>query len=306
MSVRDQISLLKTRGLIITDEEVAEHFFYNNNYYRFRGYTYPFQNNTDPSQLFIGSVNFETVLDLYNFDSEFRSLILYTIEKIEIGLRTQIIYRYAVGHKNSHWHFDPIHFTDKTKHSAAILKLCSDSKNSNEEFIKHYYKTYTNPTEPPCWSSLETVTFGYLSNLFSNLNSKDPCKKEIVTYFGLPSAHILENWMHCLNNIRNICAHHSRLWNRTIAPRIIMPQNTHYLFVKNKKVYTNKIYAVLCCIQYMLNIIDSKNDFKIQLIKLLKKYPNLKLKAMGFPENWEEEEFWKITLSEAIHFSKSK
>ncbi|WNY23982.1 hypothetical protein MmiHf6_13070 [Methanimicrococcus hongohii] len=293
LSVCDQISLLKTRGLIIKDEEAAEHFFYNNNYYRFRGYTFPFQENENPTQPFIRQIHFEMILELYYFDSELRLLILKAIEKIELSLRAQIIYQYALGHQDSHWHLNSIHFKDKEKHKSTIKKICSETQKSSEGSIKYYYKTYTNPSEPPCWSSLEAITFGHLSNLFSNLNSTDPCKKAIATYFGLPATHILENWIHCLSNIRNICAHHSRLWNRTISPRIKIPLNTHNLFIKNKKIYTNKIYAVLCCIQYVLNTADSENEFKIQLKELLAKYPSVDIKSMGFPVNWEEELFWE-------------
>lgn len=292
VSVPDQISLLKSKGLIINDEKAAEIFFYNNNYYRFRGYTYPFQDNSKSPRFFINDINFETILDLYKFDSELRLLILDAIEKIEISLRTQIIHQYAIGHKNSHWHFNSKLFINPNKHETAIEKLCSETRKSHEDFIKHYYQTYTYPIEPPCWASLETVTFGYLSNLFSNLKPNS-CKKEISKHFGLPAVHILENWMHCLNNIRNICAHHSRLWNRSFAPRIKLPQNTDNLFIDNKKVYTNKIYAMLCCIQYLLNIIDQDNGFKFQLIELIKKYPAVKIKPMGFPADWKEELFWK-------------
>ena len=43
-----------------------------------------------------------------------------------------------------------------------------------------------------------------------------PEQKQLSGQIGLP-ANVLQNWLFCLNYIRNLCAHHSRLWNRELG-----------------------------------------------------------------------------------------
>ena len=47
ISTRDQVLRLKERGLIISDESLAEQYLHNISYYRLRAYTYPFQKNDE-------------------------------------------------------------------------------------------------------------------------------------------------------------------------------------------------------------------------------------------------------------------
>jgi Abortive infection bacteriophage resistance protein len=146
---------------------------------------------------------------------------------------------------------------------------------------------------PPCWVCFEIMTFGHLSNLFKNLEHTNQCKKNIASFFGLKSPELLENWIHCLSSIRNICAHHSRLWNRNIAVNIELPKKPLNPFIQNESVRPDKLYAPICCILYLLNVIEPNNTFKKELIELLTKY-SINTSPMGFPSNWKQESFWKI------------
>jgi Abortive infection bacteriophage resistance protein len=146
---------------------------------------------------------------------------------------------------------------------------------------------------PPCWVCFEIMTLGNLSNLFKNLDHTNQCKKDVTHFFGLKSPELLENWMHCISLIRNLCAHHSRLWNRNIAVDIKFPEKPSILFIQNKQRRPNKLYAPLCCILYLLNIIEPNNTFKAELIELLIKY-SIDSIPMGFPPDWKQELFWKI------------
>lgn len=100
ISLRDQVLSLKARGLIIKDEKRAESYLSNISYYRLRAYTYPFQDNNDPNHPFTVPVTIEEIIQLYVFDRKLRLLILDALEKIEIALRTQIIYQWAMNHKS--------------------------------------------------------------------------------------------------------------------------------------------------------------------------------------------------------------
>ena len=94
--------------------------------------------------------------------------------------------------------------------------LQKEVERSNETFINHYKLKYSNPTEPPCWMSLEVSSIGLLSKIFQNLK-KGPEKNAITLHFGLKDVSILENWIHCFSTLRNICAHHGRVWNRRLT-----------------------------------------------------------------------------------------
>ena len=98
ISIPDQISKLKARGLRFGDEAKAANYLSNISFYRLRAYTYPFQDNNDPEHPFIKQVSFEEILRLYVFDRQMRLLLFNALEKIEIAFRTQIIYEYAMAH----------------------------------------------------------------------------------------------------------------------------------------------------------------------------------------------------------------
>ncbi len=110
---------------------------------------------------------------------------------------------------------------------------------------------------------------------------------------GLSKSAHLTSWIHAFVNLRNICAHHGRLWNRrfTIVPKI--PYNTDKIFIQNMDIYDNKLYAQLCCINYITRIISPNSNFVADLKNLLNTCEWVDYKEMGFPENWKEEPIWK-------------
>ncbi|WP_338103232.1 Abi family protein [Methanolapillus millepedarum] len=295
LSVKDQVGILKKRNLLFKNETVAELFLLNNNFYRLRGYTYPFQENNLPDQPFICPIYFEDILEIYYFDRELRLLIFKAIEKIEIALRTQIVYQYSVTNSDSHWFYESKYFSDPMFHSKFLSQLKNDICSSPEKFISHYQNKYHFPDMPPCWSCFEIVSFGTLSLVFKYLHMNQS-KQKIMVHFDFNSKDddILKGWIHNLSIIRNICAHYGRLWDRELPIAVKFPQNSPRLFIKNTAVNPKKLYASICCIQYLLNSINQGNEFKIEFQELLRKYPSINTKKMGFPKRWAHENFWKI------------
>jgi abortive infection bacteriophage resistance protein len=90
------------RGLQVPDSLRAQSYLSHISYYRLSAYCLLFQTTKDK---FNKNTTFDDVLSLYLFDRELRLLILDAIERIEIGLRTQIIYQLALKY-GSHWHDD--------------------------------------------------------------------------------------------------------------------------------------------------------------------------------------------------------
>jgi abortive infection bacteriophage resistance protein len=290
ITISEQVAKLKERGLKFKDEAKAQNNLSNISYYRLRAYTYPFQNNLLDNQPFNGDVTFEQIIELYVFDRKLRLLIFEAIEKIEIALRTQIIYHFALKY-GSHWQLKPELYRDPMRFANHLDSLQKEIDRSNETFIEHYKNKYTNPTEPPSWMSLEVSSMGLLSKIFANLK-KSPEKLAITSHFGLKDVSVIENWTLCFSTLRNICAHHGRVWNRRLI-QIKLPTHPTHLFLKNKSIYANKLYATLSCIEYVLQRISHGSTFSKKLKDLMKNCPLAQIKEMGFPKNWLDEELWK-------------
>lgn len=286
-----QIEILKKRGLQFGNEKQAVHYLSNISYYRLRAYTYPFQDNNNPDHPFIKEINFEEIVDLYVFDRRLRLLIFNALEKIEIALRTKIIYFYAMSH-GSHFHENSALFRNQPKFQTDRSKLQEEIKRSTEDFIQHYFSKYNDPPNPPAWMSLEVVSMGLLSQIYKNF-SRSETKRQIAREFGLPREEFLENWMHVFSNLRNICAHHGRIWNRRFVVEPRMPDHTSAPFLSNTRIHTNKLYASLSCMQYLLKGISPGSDFSTHLKKLMDECPLNQANDMGFPENWKDEKLWE-------------
>ena len=299
LTIEQQISKLENRGLGFNDKALAANFLSNISYYRLRAYTYPFQDNTDPDNdhCFIRkNVFFKDIIDLYCFDRRLRSLVFNALEKIEVAARTKIIYTYSIATNDSHWYINPDHFENEDDYEKIEAEMANDIDRSNEDFIKHYDNKYDEPEFPPSWMGLEVVSFGLLSKLYELLKKSDS-KKEIAYQFGLCDIKIMENWFHAFANLRNCCAHHSRIWNRRFMVHIKMPYNTKQSFMDRdtiRGIKQNKLFALLSAIKYISDIISPDNSFKQNLIQLINDGVNLlNLKDMGFPDNWKYLSVWK-------------
>jgi abortive infection bacteriophage resistance protein len=292
LSIADQITKLSSRGLIISDVQFAESKLKTISYYRLRAYTFPFQDNSNPEHTFIFKISFEDIIKFYEFDRNLRILVFNAIERIEIALRTLIIYNFAMSY-GSHWFENKTLYRNNDYFNNDIAVLDKEINRSDEEFIKHYKSTYTNPLRPAAWMILEVATLTTLSKLFQNL-CRCPEKKRVAKSLGIDFL-ILENWMHVLSNIRNICAHHSRLYNRTFSQSIIIPSYTYEnLWLSNKEIDNSKIYAIICVMVYLFDSILPEHDFRAQIFTLFENYPGINPSLLHFPNNWQNDNFWKI------------
>lgn len=228
------------------------------------------------------------------FDRRLRLLVLDAIEKIEIAFRAKIIYHYALQY-GAHWHENPNIFFNTTRHTKDLVKLYEEIDRSTETFISHYKNKYSHPQYPPAWMSLEVASLGLLSKFFGNLK-RSPVKKIVAREFGLNKEDLLENWIHVFASVRNICAHHSRLWNRRLTLQPQLPVNAIYDFVDTSGLYPNKLYATLCCMNYILHIISPGSVFNVRLIELMASCPIVDEKEMGFSEYWREEALWAVPV----------
>jgi abortive infection bacteriophage resistance protein len=113
----------------------------------------------------------------------------------------------------SHAHMESALFRDPGKHANDLDKIPAELGKSSEPFVVHYRNQYDEPSLPPIWAIVETMTLGTLSRWFKN-TCETAAKKDVAQALNMPTIEVMEHVLHALTPIRNICAHHGRLWNR--------------------------------------------------------------------------------------------
>lgn len=288
LSYEDQLQKLKDRGLHIEDRDKALHLLQRLNYYRLSAYWYPFLKEPKTDHLFKEGATFNKAFRLYRFDRELRLLLLREIEKIEVALRSSMAYE--LSHKyGPHWFQEASLFYRQDIFRKTLRSINKNLNNSDEEFILNFKRKYTD-VYPPSWMTLEVVSFGVLSKLFKNLkHSKD--KKMVSAHFGVSYVPFV-SWVHSIAYVRNICAHHSRLWNKKLRINPAFPRHLSKPWIDETDIENNRVYYFLSLMYYLLLQVNPKTTFRSKLDELITEYPSVHLYAMGFPENWREQPLW--------------
>lgn len=283
-STEDILNKLEQEGFSILNKEEAKHFLTHVSYYRLKAYIFPLKRLSNPK--------FEDIIKYYRFDSELRYLLAKAIEQIEISIRALLINTYSIKY-GSNWYENNSLFVDLDKHTIILEKISESlNKKPKELFIDHYYNKYNSPQNPPSWMTLEVISFGTLSHIFRQLE-KDNTKKNIAKTFGIPASKTLQSWLHTFVYIRNIIAHHGRIWNKTLHIKPEKIKNPHNKWIETKGIRSDRLYLSISCIQYMLNAISPNNNFSIELKRLLQSNPSINTYYMGFPSDWQQQPLWK-------------
>lgn len=297
LDVMEQLAQWRSRGLAVPDAQRAQHYLSVVGYYRLSAYSLPFQVG-NPDHQFIPSTEFDDILDLYVFDRGLRLLLLDAIERIEVGLRSHMGNHMALNH-GPHWYWDESHFVRAYAHKALLAEIESHCKRKKEPFIKHYVDKYSSPSLPPSWVVMELLTFGQLSTIYDHMaNAAD--QKAIARNFGT-QAELLRSWLQTLSYVRNVCAHHSRLWNRELgnAPKVPKKSPDNWIVMpivvgdKNIKPHL-RLYLVLVIIEYLLQSVNPESTWHKRLFELLQKHSKVSKAHMGMPDNWFKDPFWRL------------
>ncbi|MEG1645632.1 MAG: Abi family protein [Alistipes sp.] len=290
-SPKELITLLKSRGLSISDEAKAENYLLHIGYFRLSAYCHPLLKIPKTDHQYKEGATFSQILMLYRFDRKLRLLVFNEIEKIEVAIRSIVINTACEHFSDIFWMTDSNKFTNTRYFSKFAADLQNEIDNSSEDFMLHYASTYCNPF-PPAWFIAETLSLGSICHIYKNIKDK-ALKKKIAREFGLQSI-AFESWILTLAGLRNICCHHGRLWNRTLKLKPTNPNLTYLPWLKDAtKIDMQKIYYRLCIIKYFLFSISPNNSFKEKLINLLQQYPNIDITAMGFSSDWQNETIWQ-------------
>jgi abortive infection bacteriophage resistance protein len=294
ITIQAQISQLKARGLEITDDALAVQYLSNISYYRLAGYWWPMQNDKT-SHTFKPNSRFEDAVALYNFDRELRILLFDVIEKIEIALRTKMIYH--LSHEVDPWWFQESSLFINSRELVKTLAVIEEElERSKDIFIKEHRKKYSlDGRFPPAWKTLEITSFGSLSRLYGNLKPAVKAKDIIAAEFKTVNHTYLPSWLQSIAQVRNICAHHGRLWNKNLPgrPNLLSKPPGAWLINIPPASDHHMLYIHLCCMKYLLNVISSGHCFTGKLADLFEKYPNVDLNALGITVDWQNEPLWQ-------------
>lgn len=291
----EQIAQLKRRGLLITNEKLAEDHLSNISYYRLSGYWWPMQADR-ARHIFKPESRFDDAIALYNFDRALRILLFDIIERIEIALRARMIY--CLSHEHGPWWFqDTALFMNIKELIKTLARLEEELQRSKDIFIRDHLKRYkADQRFPPAWKTLEITSLGSLSKLYGNLKPTVRSKDHIAEAFNTVNHSFLPSWLQSIAQIRNICAHHGRLWNKNLPgrPRLLPKPPAPWLNTVPPVHEHHKLYIHICCMKYLLHAINSGDHYKTKLAALFKEYPNVDLNALGFTSHWQEEPLWEL------------
>jgi abortive infection bacteriophage resistance protein len=294
---RDQLDLLKRRGLTVPDEAFALHILEHHNYYRISAYRFPFTVARNPDEFRPGTT-FQQIWDLYHFDRGLRQLVMAGCKRVEISVRSR--WAYEVGHRLGPLaYLDNQHFNDPLVHARTLTTLDTEMARSKEQFITHHRKTLSLPW-PPVWVIAEVASFGSISNLLVQLKSPavrqsiaDTYKLDELTFCSL---------FHHLSVIRNTAAHHSRLWNRKFAVTFQLPRKKPQHLWPNFFIHPSaqgnerKLYNSLVLLIHMVQVIEPTAKWPRHLVEHILTLDDTLLADMGFPTDWQIRPIWQALL----------
>lgn len=322
LNIADQLAKLQARGMQVEDAAKAADYLERIGYYRLSGYWYDFRQRSAPfSPLgaetggkprkvrverpvldeFKPGTRFQDAVELYVFDKKLRLLVLDALERIEVALRVDLSHR--LGEKDAFAYLKPELFHERfsvqlepktglTRHHGWLGKHAALVGRSRETFMTHNKTKYGLPV--PIWVACEVWDFGCMSTLFAGLKADD--QDVIAQTYGVADGRVFASWLRSLNYLRNVCAHHSRLWNRNVVeePKLPVAGAIPALdgFIGNSGLRTRP-FLLLCICQHLMGVINPASTWGSRLKQHLQTgFPNLShvgitLQGMGVDEGWE-------------------
>jgi abortive infection bacteriophage resistance protein len=308
----DQVQLLKGRGLDITNEWQAERHLARIGYYRLKDYWFPFRQSrpavradgsryTDILEDFRPNTHFGHAVDLYVFDKRLRLLMADAIERIEVALRVDIAHtlglRDSFAHRNTAF-LDPKRSIASrgrvTRHAQWLQRADEAERRSRADWIQEFKRKYLPPL--PIWMAVETWEFGSLSHLVEMAHPSDRAK--ISRKYGIANPELLSSWIKTLSYVRNVCAHHGRLWNHPLVSQPMLPKATEVPLLLHIGVYNatqTRIYAAAAIAQFFLRVINPNSRWKERLNLLWNDFPaipGINPSHAGFMPAWRTQALW--------------
>jgi abortive infection bacteriophage resistance protein len=317
-TTHSNIEILRLRGMDLGDEDHAIRCISRIGYYRLSAYWYPFRDFCElPAEggrfvrcdRFVAGTTFSQAFGFYLFDKEIRLMLSDALERIEIGMRAAVVE--VLGARGSHAHRDPRSYgaslttldpsTGLAPLDAFLTGLDDAFRRSKEEYAKHFRGAYSG--HPPIWIAAGGWDWGNLAHVVSHLSTAniDAVCNMIDPRLGRKT---LISWMTSLNEVRNACAHHSRLWNKVLTNRPGFQRNgelaefDHMRGPDGKVVehYATRLYGGLVAIVFLMKWIHPRTEWHLRFAQRVTAEPlskEISSAAAGFPEDWYKAPMWQ-------------
>lgn len=274
-----QLQILKNRGLIVSDDALALQWLREKNYYRLSAYSLTLRQK-DPStgeDQFFSGASFHTIMELYQFDEQFRATVFRAAAVVEINLKAYVAYYHSrlygpVGY------MDDKNFEDPARHEKFLRGLSKSlGLRKDEPFVLHHHKDLNDVY--PIWVIVEVLSFDQISMMYRNLRPED--RAAIAReFYGISSREYIENWTHCAVVARNIAAHGARFYHRQrVNPPARIPKKINR--------YGTKPFGYIYAIYHLLPMAD-RAAFAKELEDCFSAHPDAQLSELGFPQNWND------------------
>ncbi|MGR2853974.1 Abi family protein [Vibrio vulnificus] len=292
---------LEAKGLKFKDKVKAKRFLETINYYRFKIYLHPFLQSC--GKKFKPNSYFESGMQLYRFDEDLRVYLLKIICRLEVKLRTRLDQVVTSTQNDPYWYLVDANFQSSGKVSGLRQSIAKSFISCREDYALHFKENYYNETNdaykflPPFWVAAELTTFGQIMTLYSSLKKpsfqvtpRQNHLDDLAQEFGANNLKTLNDWLQCIRDIRNRCAHHNRVWSCNYrAPSRVPPVLT--IAPTNN----NRLYTTLALLHIMVGNLGLDETVRLDISKLVTKHPISRkyLRIAGFPPRWYFDSFWR-------------
>lgn len=300
----DLINDLKAKQLLFSNEPAAEKILSQISYYHFKIYLHPMLDLSGANpKAYRQNSFFESGVELYRFDEELRILMFKAIAKIEVKLRSRLDHLISQATSNPFWYLDNSLFFIPRNGNTNIIdstrdKISNDFNREQELYASNYRSKYYNDQHdryknlPPFWIASELLSLGQIYKIYNAMNHSltHINFNNLAKEFGAKDYKNLVNWIRCIRDIRNRCAHHSRLWNAKLStPSDLNSVLTH------APTNSHRPYATIAIVKKMLKSLGIETiDLREELDNIFNKYPfaHTHMHQAGFPANWTTDPLW--------------
>ncbi|MBO1326294.1 Abi family protein [Acetobacter sp. TBRC 12305] len=269
-----RVTHLRARGLIIPKPTIAARKIDLVGYERLRIYFLSRRQLNLVNHPFRPGTQYQEILRLYACDIKLRDACFAAVGQFELLLRNAISEALSASF-GSHPYNNIAAFQSPASALEAIQTFTKTYELSKDPRAGHYKITYCPPLLPPIWTMKEFLTFGKTVRLFNCLNNT--LKQRIATQFGVPAHQVFSSWISCLVDLRNICAHHDRLFNRSFQK-----QPATLTKVGLPVAPRHKLKAILECLDYLSDQRKAPVKITAKVGSIIRKFPEVAPAEVGF------------------------
>ena len=136
------MTILKNKGMVFNDEQVATSFLARVSYFRLKYYWTDMIDITTGH--FVRDSNFDTIIERYEFDKRLRNILFGAIEVLEVGLRTKFITTLSLATNTGLWYLDGSHFENQQFHTNLVLDMKYEFDRNTDPFVRQYISNHPN------------------------------------------------------------------------------------------------------------------------------------------------------------------